>query len=152
MLAALQPARRRRRRPGKLRGLKIRVNLRPKKNSKDGRMDRSFLASIAVDVSRLECGVGVLCFSPSPLNADSGKEMCPPDRFHLSLSLSLALSSVPMGKFIGIEGARPPIAPSIDWVWEAAADAAAAPEVSSSFRSLSLGGQSAPFLPPSHHR
>ena len=36
MLAALQPARRRRRRPGKLRGLKIRVNLRPQKNSKDG--------------------------------------------------------------------------------------------------------------------
>ena len=81
----------------------------------------------------------LLLLSLSTLNIDSRKELCPTDRFYLSLSLS----SVPMGKFIGIEGARPPIAPSIDWVWEAAA----APEVSSSFRSLSLGGQSAAALP-----
>ena len=145
MLAALQPARRRRRRPGK-----IRVNLRPKKNSKDGRMDQSFLASIAVDIA-----IGVRSGRFMLLSISLERRFGERDvsaRPIPSLSLSLALSSVPMGKFIGIEGARPPIAPSIDWVWEAAADAAAAPEVSSSFRSLSLGGQSAPFLPPSHHR
>ena len=72
-------------------GRGIRMNLRAKKWRW---MNRPFLASIGDYCG----GVGVLCLSPSPTSI-RGKSCVRPIP---SLSLSLSLSSVPMGKFIGI--------------------------------------------------